>query len=138
MTAAAIFELIGGVRAAAFLALFLVAGATAGVQTWRLGNAQDDNKLLRVAVDSYATAQATNMDTIAKLRRSNEAWAESLRADRAAAEAVLEVVRAERDELARWKDTQRAVRRKIYADDPVAATWGRARVPARVADRMRQ
>lgn len=134
MTAAAILELIGGIRAALFLSLAIVFGAGWGIQTHRLGNAQDDlaaaDERARVAVASNATLR----QTIGTLQAANAEWARKNAADLAAADLAVAAVARERDALRIERDKRRAERETVYAHDPSAAAWGRTVVPRGIAD----
>ena len=58
------------VAAAAILAAVLASSAF-GVQTWRIGNLQQENGALSAQIDQCVQANATNITTINELERAN-------------------------------------------------------------------
>lgn len=138
MTGAALLELIGGLRAAAFLALALLCGAGWGIQTHRLDNARADLASARQTADAAVAFNATLRQTIDELQRANEAWASKHAADLAAGAQAVAAVERERDALQAELRKRRADRETEYGRDPTAATWGRTVVPAGVAGSLRK
>lgn len=141
----AIVQLIGGWRATAFLALAVALGATMLVQSHRLEAAQAeiverDTEIsgFKAAIATYQGAQETNLGTIKELRAANEEWATAADARTNRANQAIAAVAAERDALAAELDESRRARKGIYENDPTAASWGRARVPSRIADGLRK
>lgn len=129
MNGAALLELIGGVRAAVFLALLLIVATVAGAQTWRLHSAEAREAKLAGAAATYQAAQATNLSAIEALRQrlSDLAAARALER-RQQADAV-----ARADQRAHELQRALAARTKaleaLYAKDPDAARWGAPAVP---------
>lgn len=141
----AIVQLIGGWRATAFLALAVAFGATVMVQSSRLEAAQAkiverDNEIsgFKAAIATYQGAQETNLGAIKTLRAANEAWSTAADARNQRADDAVAAVAAERDALAAELDESRRARKGIYDRDRDAAEWGRAVVPARIADDLRR
>ncbi len=138
MTAAAILELIGGIRAALFLSLAIVFGAGWGIRTHRLGNAQDDLALARQTAETAVASNATLRQTIGTLQAANAEWATKNAADLAAGREAVAAVERERDALQAEVDKRRADRNRLYDNDKTAAAWGRAAVPDAVARSLRK
>lgn len=138
MTAAGIIKLLGGVRASVFLSLALLLAVATSVQSCRLDRAKARaDEWARVA-DAFQQTNAINVDTIGRLEQANEAWAGIAEQTQRKADQSVAAAEAERDRLAREIDERRQARETIYATDPDAAAWGRARVPARIASQLRK
>lgn len=132
MTAAALLKLLGGVRAAIFAGLLVLAAAGAGVQTWRLHSAQTREAMLQAAVADWRAAQTTNLGTIDALRARLQALAAARRAERKQqAEAVARAMNTAQA-LQRDLDTRNAELEALHARDPEARRWGAVPVPAGV------
>jgi hypothetical protein len=129
VTAAALLELVGGVRAAIFAGLLVLVATAVGVQTWRLHSAETREAKLRAAVADWRAAQGTNLSTIEALRQrlSNLAAARALERQQQA-EAVTRA-QARAAALAKNLAARTAELERLYATDPDAARWGTAAVP---------
>jgi hypothetical protein len=138
VTAAAIIELVGGLRAALFLSLAVVLGASWGVQSWRLDNARDGLQAARQTADAAVALNATLRQTVGTLQDANAAWAAKNAADLAAGREAVAAVERERDALQTEVDKRRADRNRLYDTDQSAAAWGRTIVPAGVAAGLRK
>lgn len=93
---------------------------------------------LTMLLDAERSANGSNLETIAKLVAENTAWADAAKVQRATAEKAIAAVAGQRDALARELAQRRKDRGKIYDEDAEAAAWGRARVPDRIADQLRE
>lgn len=132
MKAAALLELVGGVRAAIFAGLLVLVATGAGVQTWRLHSAQTREAKLQAAVADWRAAQTTNLGTIQGLRDRLQALADARRAEREAqAEAVARALN-HAQALQRDLDARNAELEALYARDPEARRWGAVPVPVGV------
>jgi hypothetical protein len=99
-----------------------------------------DQREVEVAAEigKWRQANEDNQRAIATLTEANHAWAGVADATRAKADKAAAAVEAQREQFARDLEQARRDRGAIYAKDPDAAAWGRARVPARIADQLRQ
>src|SRR5690606_20179754 len=70
----AVLDLIGGVRAAVFLGLFLATLVALGVQSHRLDTRTEERDTLKAEALVWASAQRTNMETLATQARALEQW----------------------------------------------------------------
>lgn len=133
----AIVALLGGVRGTVFAGLALVLGVLLWITGARLDRAQERADLWQQAAQGYVAANATNVHTIDKLKTANAEWAEKYRADLALSEAAVAAVASERDALEAALQQARRDREAVYETDPSAAAWSRTRIPAAVADSLR-
>jgi hypothetical protein len=78
------------------------------------------------------------MTTIGKLVAENRAWAEAAKTQQEAADEAIAAVAGQRDALAKELAVRRRDRGIIYERNPDAAAWARTRVPAAVADQLRE
>ena len=83
------------------LALVLATGVGLWIFTLRheLGTANARSAALQGAVDSFRDAQTLNLRTIASLRRSAEAWRQSMETEKMVAAQAVEDVRKAREDL---------------------------------------
>lgn len=130
--------LVGGVRAAIFLALSVAFGATAVVQSIRLDSAQADRDKWQAAANTSLEANRTNQQTIADLQEANRRWAALLATRAEDSAAAVAAVERERDALADEVKRRRAERETLYGKDQSAAEWGRTRVPDSVLRELRK
>lgn len=134
----AALALIGGVRAAIFLGLALAALVAVGIQTHRLSERTEERDLLQAQAALWEQANRDNVQAIADLKAANTNWADAARAGADKARAAADRLADERARHAQELEEARRERGTIYANDPNAAAWGRARVPARIADQLRR
>lgn len=119
--------------------LMLAAGLLLAVWAYGAGAASRAQEIGRLD-QQLAEVRAANRDnqaTITRLQEVNRELAEGRAADREAAARAVAEVASERDALAADLERRRADRGVIYREDPTADAWARARVPAAVADRLR-
>ena len=135
MTAAALLELIGGVRAAVFAGVAALALTGLGVQSLRLSWAEAREAKLEGAVSVFRSAQQTNLDTITALRGRLQALADARRAEREAQAAAVARAQEHAQALQRDLDARTAELEALYARDPEARRWADAGPPA---DLLRQ
>lgn len=138
MTWLAILKLVGGWRAAVFLAVAVAALAFAGIQTHRLDTRTTELAAAVQARDVAVALNATNVQTIETLKKANADFAKAADERTKAAEESAAAVASERDALAAELDRRRTARENLYETDPSAAEWGRARVPDGVLRGLRQ
>lgn len=138
MTFAAIVKLLGGVRATIFAALCVALGATAVIQSARLKSAQNEAVKFEVAVSRFQDAQTTNLATIDELLVTNKAWAQKCALDPTAASEAAAATEQASGALPADDQRREAERERLYVNDQPAAAWGRQRVPAAAADRLRR
>jgi hypothetical protein len=62
-------------------ALLLLSLAGFGVQTWRVSHYESQAHSLKQSVDTFESAQKTNMATIVALQATNQEWAQKCAAD---------------------------------------------------------
>lgn len=129
--------LLGGWRATAFAAGLVIATAGWGIQSWRLDSAHKERDAARQTADVSVALNATNVETIRKLKDANAIWAAANAADKAAGREAVAAVERERDALQAELEKRRAQREKLYAHDTNAAAWGRAVVPNSVVRSLR-
>lgn len=132
MTAAALLELIGGVRAAVFAGVAALALAGLGVQSMRLSWAEAREAKLQAATATFQAAQETNLATIGTLQARLQALADARRAEREAQAAAVARAQEHAQALQRDLDARTAELRRLYATDPDAARWARSGVPVGV------
>lgn len=125
-------QALGGWRATAFAGLLLAALAGLGVQTLRLKWAQAEAATLEAETAAFRSAQQTNLDTITSLRARLQALADARRAEREAQALAVERAQEHAQALQRDLDARTAELRRLYAQDPAAARWGRQPVPVGV------
>src|SRR5690606_40723405 len=87
---------------------------------------------LQAAAATYQAAQQTNLDTIASLRARLQALADARRAEREAQAQAVARAQEHAQALQRDLDARTADLRRLYAQDPAAARWGRQPVPVGV------
>lgn len=138
MTISAIVQLLGGVRATIFAVLGVALGATLLVQSIRLDSAQDKIKEKEAALAGYQAAQTINLATIDDLREANSAWARKCQVDPAATNQASQDTAQDNGALPVDDQRRADERTRAYEQDASAADWGRARVPAGIADRLRK
>lgn len=134
--AAGIVKALGGVRGTIFFSAALLALIALGIQSHRLGNAQDENKLLAGAVTGYEQAQQVNLGTIGTLQGKIEAMVLQRKLDREAAnQAVAAAIAANEATAAQLATTTRELN-DVYARIPSARAWGAVGVDASVLDKL--
>lgn len=138
MTWLTALNLIGGVRAAIFLALAVALGATAGVQSARLSSRTAERDTLIAQAATWRQANASNVQAIDDLKKANQAWSSIARDTQTKAAQAVAAAASERDALAKEYDERRRARSELYRDNQDAAAWGRTAVPAGVADLLRK
>lgn len=138
MNIAAFLKLIGGVRAAIFAGICLLLAASLGVQTVRLDRRTNQRDVLQAQSAVWEQANQDNVKAIADLRNANGTWASLASKTSKKAEQAEATIDGLREQLAKKQEQSRRERGEIYANDPDAAAWGRARVPARIADQLRK
>ena len=138
MTFAAIVKLLGGWRATIFAALCVALSATAVIQSVRLKSAQSEAVKFESAVATYRDAQATNLQTIDELRVTNQAWSQKCALDPTAATEAAAATEQAAGALPADDKRRERERGQVYVKDQSAAAWGRERVPAGTADRLRR
>lgn len=132
MTAAALLELIGGVRAAIFAAFAAALAVVALGQTWRLHAARTEAAELKASVSNYETVNSANLSAIEALNSRitqmvQERAAEQKRSAMAVANAMIQAQNAQA-----LADKRQNELEEIYARNPAAAAWGAAGVDADV------
>lgn len=93
---------------------------------------------LHAQIEAARAAEKSNLAAIDKLVAENRAWAAAAQVQQEKAAAAVAAVAQERDALARELAQRRHDRGIIYERNPDAAAWARARMPAAVADQLRQ
>lgn len=90
------------------------------------------------AVLTFKSAQETNLATIAKLQGANADWADKCRADQP--EARQQAQASVRADAKRQASAQKSIKslQATYASEPTVKAWADTRVPAAVADRLRE
>lgn len=136
MAAAAIVGALGGIRGTIFAGIALAALIAAGIQTHRLGNAQDENKLLTGAVTGYQQAQEVNLGTIGNLQARLEAMVRQRALDQEAANRAVAAAIAANDATARQLANTTKELNDVYARIPSARAWGSVGVDASVLDKL--
>lgn len=134
----AIIKLLGGVRATVFAGIALILLGAFGVQSWRLNTRTGERDKLHADSVLWQQANRDNMKAIGELRTANDAWANAAEQVKGRSVQAIAAVDAERNRLQGELADLRRERGTIYATDPDAAAWGRARVPARIADQLRR
>lgn len=140
----AIVAMLGGVRATAFALALVFALGWAGVQTYRLGNAQDTVDHLRadkialkanekVLTESNGSKDATISTLQAEL---DKAVGENQRIESARASALTALAAAERDR-AKASAAAAQARRDLYAHDEAAREWAARPITLGVSDQLR-
>lgn len=134
----ALIDLLGGIRATVFAGVALLLLVAFGVQSCRLDRSA--TSLAKLQADSVLWQQANrdNVKAIGELQAANDAWANAAAQVQERSANAVAAVEAERSRLAGELADLRRERGTIYATDPDAAAWGRARVPARIADQLRR
>ena len=105
---------------------------------WRWHAAAGTVHTLRAEARQWSQANRDNVAAIKDLHDANAAWSGLADAQRARADAAVNDAAAVRDTLQREREQHRRERQSLYAKDPGAAAWGRAAVPAAVADSLRK
>lgn len=100
----------------ASLIALLATGAYAGVQTWRLGNAQDKIGEQRQLIVDVKAANIVNQTTIETLRKANAEWSAKCRARIDIWASHIEVLEKEKAELAEKLRAAPKVREVIYRE----------------------
>lgn len=121
------------------LGLVCVALAGAGMY-WKGHNVGWDHATARykAVVTACMAANAQDERVIEQLRQANESYAQAAAVSQAEQEHAPQVVAAQRAAgVAALKSAQNRLDKAIH-DHPDAATWGAERVPAAVADQLRQ
>jgi len=123
------------------LLLGLVCVALAGASMyWKGHNAGWDHATARYksVVTACMAANAQDERVIEQLRQANESYAQAAKVSQAEQERAAQVVASQHAaSVAALKSTQNRLDKAIH-DHPDAATWGAERVPAAVADQLRQ
>lgn len=136
MAAAAIVKALGGVRGTIFFTVAALALIGLFVQSVRLGNAQDENKLLAGAVTGYEQAQKVNLGTIGTLQGKIEAMVLQRKLDKDAANRAVSAAIAANDATARELANTTRELNDVYAKIPSARAWGAVGVDASVLDKL--
>lgn len=109
-----------------------------GIQTSRLGTAQERLEAARVAIASAQAANLSNLEVIADLQEANHAWASAMKA----ANDEKDRLRMERDNAQHLAEeaitAERHARQELYDHDQPAAQWAATRVPPAVLQRLRE
>ncbi len=134
----AVLDLIGGVRAAVFLGLFLATLVALGVQSHRLDTRTEERDTLKAEALVWASAQRTNMETIATQARALEQWRGIAGEREAEAQAAAREAASLQAALEAEQERRKTERQVIYDRNPEARQWGATRVPAELADQLRQ
>lgn len=134
----AVLDIIGGVRAAVFLGLFLAALAGLGIQSHRLDTRTEERDAMKAEALVWASAQKTNMETIAKQARALEQWRGIAGEREAQAQAAAREAAGLQEALEAERERRKNERQVIYDRNPEARQWGATRVPAELADQLRQ
>lgn len=92
---------------------------------------------LKANVQTLLDANATNQDTIQKLKAANKLWSSRAAAKSEEAEAAVASLAVEKKRFDRALSAERKAREKIYARNPNARTWSDAPVPDDIANRLR-
>jgi peptidoglycan hydrolase CwlO-like protein len=93
---------------------------------------------LQTMLETERAANESNLSTIGKLVAENRAWADAAQEQQEAADKAIAAVAGQRDALAKELAVRRRDRGIIYERNPDAAAWARTRVPAAVADQLRE
>ena len=133
MTAAALLRWLGWRGVVAVLALIAMTFCA-----WRWNANADTVSRLKAEALQWEQANRDNVKAIDALRDANKAWSTLADKRKAAAEIAVAAVAAERDRLAAELQSRQSSRRVIIVSDRDAASWGRAVVPAAVADSVRK
>lgn len=118
--------------------LLLAALIVIGWQRVEVSRYKSQAVTLQSAVDTFQSAQKTNLATIAKLQGANAGWASKCKANQPEArhEAQLSV----QGDAKRQASAAKSIKllQATYASEPTVKAWADTRVPAAVADRLRE
>lgn len=109
-----------------------------GVQTWRASHYKTQVITFKSAVLTFESAQKTNLATIATLQSANAEWASKCKADQPKArQQAQESAQADAKRQAGVAKSIKSLQ-ATYEHEPTAKAWADTRVPAAVADRLRE
>lgn len=123
----------------AFAIKCLLAAALFAFVWWqhhRIGALKQDLTLTRAAVQGYAAAQKTNLDTIADLKHRLQVTIDSIKADQDAARAAADQADAHAAAVEKELEHTRGELKNVYAHSATARAWGHDGVDADVAARL--
>lgn len=116
----------------------IIALGVIGWQRIEVGHYKAQAITWQSAVDTFQSAQKTNLATIAKLQDANADWASKCKANQPEArhEAQLSV----QADAKRQASAQKSIKslQATYEHEPDVRAWADTRVPAAVADRLRE
>lgn len=136
MSAAAFLEIIGGVRAAIFLAFALALAVVNGVQAVRLKAVKAQASELKASVATYEAVNKANVSAIEAMQERIKRMVDERRAEAAAAaDAVAAAQASENKAKAKLAKRERELK-DIYENNPNAAAWGNTGVDADVLRRL--
>lgn len=116
----------------------IIALGVIGWQRVEVSHYKAQSVTLQSAVLTFKSAQKTNLSTIAKLQGANADWAGKCKANQPEAfhEAQLSVQGDARRQASAAKSIK--LLQATYASEPTVKAWADTRVPAAVADRLRE
>lgn len=116
----------------------IIALGVIGWQRVEVGHYKAQAVTLHSAVDTFQSAQKTNLATIAKLQGANADWASKCRANQP--EARHEAQLSAQGDAKRQASAAKSIKslQATYEREPTVKAWADTRVPASVADRLRE
>lgn len=121
-----------------WLYIAIIALGVTGWQRIEAGHYRARAVTLQSAVDTFQSAQKTNLATIATLQGANTDWANKCKANQPEArhEAQLSVQADAKRQAGAAKSIKSL--QATYASEPTVKAWADTRVPAAVAGRLRE
>lgn len=118
--------------------VLLIALGVIGWQRVELRHCEARAVTLKSAVSTFQDAQTTNLSTIATLERANTDWADKCKANQP--EARQQAQLSAQADAKRQAGAAKSIKslQATYASEPTVKAWADTRVPAAVADRLRE
>lgn len=134
---AAVIKLCGGVRGFVLACALLLVSIGCGVQSWRLGNAQEKRDETLVEVGRWKEINKTNYDNVKRLLRVVDIWKN--KSDAALAREALAVQALEARNARLQTDNRRVQQERatLYKEDANVSQWGADVVPSALYDSLR-